>query len=97
MWAVLREDLDGVKSKMTYKSVLQSWPISLTSLAKGSFPDQKVRALLVFPYLPERHCSWTIPMLSFTAPAVAGADLRAFFVARVCFGTGPPVDLRELL
>jgi hypothetical protein len=84
------------EEQMTYKSVLQSWPISLTSLAKGSFLIRS--AVLFWCFLIS--LSATVPgryLCFFFCPAVEGADERAFFVGRLCFGTGPPVNLRALL
>ncbi|KAL9329731.1 hypothetical protein ACSQ67_004734 [Phaseolus vulgaris] len=62
---------------------------------KGEFSDQKLCALLVLPDFLRA----TVPGLNlwgFFTPPVAGADLRAAFVASCFRGALPPVDLRAV-
>ena len=65
MWAILRWNEEPKKQNdlQVCLVVLADLPYKLS---KRTLSDQKVRALLILPYLPERHCSWTIPMLSRT-------------------------------
>jgi hypothetical protein len=80
---------------MTYRSVLKSWAISLTSLAKEAF---LIRRSTLFGYFL-MSLSATVPaqyLCFFFCAAVEGAGVRALLGARACFGTGPPVDLRAV-
>ncbi|WVZ59556.1 LOW QUALITY PROTEIN: hypothetical protein U9M48_009681 [Paspalum notatum var. saurae] len=77
------------------RSVLKSCAISRTRRWKGSF---RIRSSVLFWYLRISR-SATVPgrkRCGFFTPPVAGADLRAAFVASCFRGALPPVDLRAV-
>ncbi|KAJ1282537.1 hypothetical protein BS78_03G060100 [Paspalum vaginatum] len=77
------------------RSVLKSCAISRTSRWNGSF---RISSSVLFWYLRISR-SATVPgrkRCGFFTPPVAGADLRAAFVASCFRGALPPVDLRAV-